>query len=163
MADPDENDPKVEALRRQRVLNPRPESVSDELFCREDFFDPRDLVQVKYEMLRRVHREETSVTESVSRFGFSRPSFYRIQAAFEQEGLPGLLPRRPGPRGPHKLTPEIQEFLVRLLAEDPELRSASLARRVQEQFGVTLHPRTLERSGLLPSKKNRRRRDDELE
>lgn len=161
MSGPDGPKSKGEALRRHGVLNPRWDMVTDELFRREDFFDPRDLVQVKYEMLRRVEREEVSVTESASAFGFSRPSFYRLQETFEREGLPGLLPRRRGPRGPHKLTQEVQEFLARLLAEDPGLRSESLARRVRERFGLVLHPRTIERSGLLPSKKNHPRRDDE--
>lgn len=46
-------DPKVRALRSSRV-NPRPEAVSDPLFAGSEFFDARDLVQVKYEMVRRV-------------------------------------------------------------------------------------------------------------
>jgi hypothetical protein len=40
-------DPKLAALRETRCLNPRPESVTDERFASCDFFDPRDLVQVK--------------------------------------------------------------------------------------------------------------------
>lgn len=146
-----ENDHKTEALRKHRALNSRPDSVSDERFLKEDFFDPRDLVQVKYEMLRSALNGEMSVTASASRFGFSRPTFYRIQAAFEEEGIPGLIPRRSGPQGPHKLTLEIQKWLANLLEQDPELRSASLARRAQEHFGISLHPRTIERSGLLDS------------
>ena len=39
-------DPKAEALRQSRTLNPRPEAVTDEVFAGSDFFDPRDLVQV---------------------------------------------------------------------------------------------------------------------
>ena len=41
-------DPKVEALRAERSLNPRPESVSDEAFADSAFLDARDIVQVKY-------------------------------------------------------------------------------------------------------------------
>ena len=47
-------DSKGESLRQQGVLNPHPEKVADPLFHDSEFFDPRDLVQVKYEMLRRV-------------------------------------------------------------------------------------------------------------
>jgi hypothetical protein len=43
-------------------LNPSPERVTDELF--QEFFDPRDLVQVKYEMLRRVQTEGQPVGRS---------------------------------------------------------------------------------------------------
>ena len=46
-------DPKVQALRAERSLNPRPEAVSDERFSSSEFLDARDLVQVKYEMVRR--------------------------------------------------------------------------------------------------------------
>ena len=49
-----EEDPKVEALRAARTLNPRPEAVGDERFAADGFFDARDVVQVKYEMVRRV-------------------------------------------------------------------------------------------------------------
>ena len=50
-------DPKLAALRARRCLNPRPERVVDERFARSEFLDARDLVQVKYEMVRRVRVE----------------------------------------------------------------------------------------------------------
>ena len=49
-------DPKVTALRESRCLNPHPEQVTDEAFLAGEFFDARDAVQVKYEMVRRVTR-----------------------------------------------------------------------------------------------------------
>ena len=69
-------DPKTEALRHQGCLNPHPERVTGPLFDASDFFDSRDLVQVKYEMLRRVRAEGEPISESAAAFGFSRPSFY---------------------------------------------------------------------------------------
>src|SRR4051812_49751372 len=36
----------------QGTLNPRADDVRDPAFVDSEFFDPRDLVQVKYEMLR---------------------------------------------------------------------------------------------------------------
>jgi transposase len=145
-------EPKAEVLRKSGALNPRPEVVADELFQSQDFFDPRDLVQVKYEMLRRASQKGMSVSESAAAFGFSRPSFYRIQADFEAQGLTGLLPRRRGPQGRHKLTPEVIEFVLQALAEDPALRAAGLAERVQERFGLSVHPRSVDRA-LVSSKK----------
>src|ERR1700756_5975953 len=44
---------KEAALAESRTLNPRPEAVHDEQFASSEFFDARDLVQVKYEMVRR--------------------------------------------------------------------------------------------------------------
>ena len=77
-------DEKLAALRAAHALNPAPETVRDDAFTSGDpFFDPRDIVQVKYEMLRRVAREGHSVTSAAAAFGFSRPSFYAAQAAWQ--------------------------------------------------------------------------------
>ena len=86
------------------ALHPRPHQVHDPLFQRSAFFDPRDLVLVKYEMLRRVRVEGQSVTQVAERFGFSRVAFYQAMAAFQKQGLVGLLPRRRGPKAASKLT-----------------------------------------------------------
>lgn len=139
-------DPKVEALRESRTLNPRPEAVTDEAFTGSDFFDPRDLVQVKYEMLRQVSEEGASVSSAAAAFGLSRQSYYQAAAALAEGGLPGLLPGKPGPRGAHKLTDEVVEHLRELGASDPGLRSADLAEAVAQRFGVRVHPRSIERA-----------------
>jgi hypothetical protein len=52
---------KVEALLDEGTLNPTPEKVRDPKFRETEFFDPRDIVQVRYEMLRRVSMENASV------------------------------------------------------------------------------------------------------
>src|SRR5215813_15557059 len=113
---------KLMTLQEHASLNPRPQAVTDPLFRENNFFDPRDLVQVKYEMLRRVRVEGISVKQASSDFGFSRPSFYQAQSAFEREGLPGLVPRKRGPHQAHKLTGEVLAFLVKARTEQPELR-----------------------------------------
>src|SRR5918996_4977047 len=99
-------DPKVGALRAERSLNPRPEAVSDERFSASEFMDARDLVQVKYEMVRRARVDGEPVGRAAAEFGFSRPSFYAAERALDEGGLAGLVPARPGPRGGHKLTGE---------------------------------------------------------
>ena len=91
------SDDKVRALRQYNSLNPHPERVRDESFLSNTFFDPRDLVQVKYEMLRRVREDGVPVSQSAARFGVSRPTWYQAQRAWQAGGLPGLLPdKRPG-------------------------------------------------------------------
>lgn len=149
-------DPKIEALRRQGSLHPHPERVTDPLFGGSDFFDARDLVQVKYEMLRRVQVDGAPITESAATFGLSRPSFYQAQAGFEREGLGGLVRKKPGPRRSHKLSSEVVEFLESLLAEDASLVPATLAQRVRDRFGRSVHPRSIERA-LARQKKKRPR------
>jgi transposase len=139
-------DPKVEALRAARTLNPRPHAVRDEQFGSSGFFDARDLVQVKYEMVRRVQVDGASVVATVAAFGFSRPSYYQAAAAVEHDGLGGLVPARPGPRRAHKLTEQIVTFAAALQEEDPSLRSADLAAAIADRFGVRVHPRSVERA-----------------
>lgn len=139
-------DPKVEALQTERSLNPRPEAVRDEAFLASEFFDARDLVQVKYEMVRRVWVDGDAVSRSAAAFGFSRPSFYATAAALEAGGLAALVPARPGPRRAHKLTEEVVTFARELLEADPALRSTDLVAAIARQFGVQVHPRSVERA-----------------
>ena len=146
MSPADDTDPKREFLRQQGTLNPHPEQVTDPGFRSHGFFDARDLVQVKYEMLRRVQRDGEPVSRSAKAFGFSRPAFYSAQTALASSGLPGLLPRRRGPRHPHKLSPEVLAFLRQQLTSQPQLKAAELARKVKAHCGVSLHPRTVERA-----------------
>ena len=150
-----DKDAKFEALQQQGTLNPRPKQVRDELFLQDEFFDPRDLVQVKYEMLRRVQAEGQSVTDASANFGFSRPSFYQALSAFEQDGLAGLVPHKRGPKQAHKLTHEVLTFIGEVRQKEPSVRLPDLVKLIQERFGIRVHPRSIERSLLRHQKKLR--------
>ncbi len=146
-------DPKIEALRRQGALHPHPDRVQDPLFAEGGFFDARDLVQVKYEMVRRVRVEGQPVSDTAAAFGLSRPSFYQAQALLDCGGLSALVPKKRGPRRSHKLDSEVVAFLERALSDDPTLSSVELARRVRERFGRKVHPRSVERALARREKK----------
>jgi hypothetical protein len=139
-------DPKEAALAAARCLNPHPEQVTDPEFLGSEFFDARDAVQVKYEMVRKVKAGGAPVAQTAAAFGYSRPSYYAAAAALEASGLEGLVPARPGPRGAHKLTGEILAWAEQRLSADPALRPAQLAGPVEEAFGVRAHPRSIERA-----------------
>jgi transposase len=141
-------------LRRHGTLNPEPDSVTHPLFHSNDFFDPDDLVQVKYEMLRQVHVDNSSISESARAFGFSRPSFYQAQSAYQHDGVFGLLPHRRGPQGGHKLTGDVMEFVLQQQTQDPSQTPEQLAEAVQNRFQIQVHPRTIQRR-LRPQKKRR--------
>jgi transposase len=155
MAKKPTRDPKTRALQQEASLHSHPELVTDELFLTHEFFDPRDLVQVKYEMLRRVQSEGQAVSQSATHFGFSRPSFYQAQAAFEQGGLPALMPQKRGPKKAHKLTAEVLALVRQAQQEDPSLRPAALALLVKNKYGITVHPRSIERALTRSQKKLR--------
>lgn len=142
------------ALRQNGCLHRHPEEVRDGLFAQHEFFDPEDLVQVKYEMLRRVRMEGETVCRAAADFGLSRPSFYAAQERFEEHGLLGLVPEKPGPKEGHKLTGEIIDFLERLAAEEPALRAPDFAGRLRECFALEVHPRSIERALGRRRKKN---------
>src|SRR5437870_12394195 len=102
MAKRNKPDPNTEALRQRGCLNPYPEKVADPLFAGSDFFDARDLVQVKYEMVRRVEIDGHTISDSAAAFGLSRPTFYQAQTARETGGLSALATQMPGRRRAHK-------------------------------------------------------------
>jgi len=140
------SDPKSEALREHAALNPHPEQVTDALFQTQPFFDPRDLVQVKYEMLRRVTVDRQPVGATAAAFGFSRVTLYQLRKRFEAQGLAGLLPQRKGPRRAHKLSDEVLTFVLQTLEAEPKLHTADLQQRIAQRFGLSVHPRSIERA-----------------
>jgi transposase len=143
---PDSLDSKGESLRQHGALNPHPEKVAAPLFQGSEFFDPRDLVQVRYEMLRRAQVEGAPVTEVAQAFGFSRPVFYQAQTLYHGGGLPGLIPQRPGPRRAHKLSDAVVDFLLQQQLRDPTIRAPALAELLRKTFDLTVHPRSIERA-----------------
>jgi transposase len=149
------SDPKADTLREQGCLHPHPEKVTDEAFVASEFFDRRDLVQVKYEMLRRVRVDGQSVSQSAAGFGLSRPSYYQAQAAYEAGGLPALLPKKPGPRRAHKLSEEVVTALREALADQPELSPRELVALAEERFGISVHRRSIERALARQEEKRR--------
>ena len=139
-------DAKSRALKEHGCLNPNAEAVRDELFLSNGFFDPRDLLQVRYEMLRRVREDGVTVSHAAASFGVSRPTWYQAQRAWEAGGLPGLLPDRPGPRRAHKLSDEVVEALQAAKGEQPELTAAELVELVRARFGISVHRRSIDRA-----------------
>ena len=156
MPRPSATNPKREALRRHGILHLRPEKVADELFQTCDFFDPNDLLQIKYEMLRRVRVDHKPIRRVAQDFGFSRLSVYHAQAAFEGAGLAGLLPAKRGPRRAHKLGHAVMAFVREELQRDRSLRAVALARRIRDRFALTIHPRSIERALERSEKKTPR-------
>lgn len=152
---------KKATLRAAHALHPHPEAVRDEAFLRGDFFDPDDLVQVKYEMLRCHRLDRKPVAEVARTFGTSRQAFYIAKSLFETEGIPGLIPKRRGPRKAHKCTDEVLNFAERWKEEHSAEGSRALVEAIGQHFGIVLNRRSVERA-LARRKKKRRRRQETL-
>ena len=139
-------DPKRERLRRQGMLNTAAQRVQAPWFRSGEFFDPHDLVQTKYEMLRHVRVDGASKADAAALFGMSRPTFYQAEAAFGRDGLPGLLPRQRGPKGAHKLTTEVMAFIEKRLQSKESVHARTLAQEIETNLGLAVHPRSIERA-----------------
>ena len=146
-------DRKAQQLKRTGGLNLHPERVRAPWFQGEGFFDARDSVQVKYEMLRHVRIEGADKTQAAALFGVSRPTFYQAEADFARAGLSGLLPKPRGPKGAHKLTREVMQFVERHIAGEDPPGARALAKMILTELGVSVHPRSIERA--LARKKKR--------
>jgi transposase len=142
----DSKHPKVRALLEEGTLNPVPEKVHDPKFQDGEFFDPRDIVQVKYEMLRVVSVANASVANATEEYGVSRPTYYQTKASFDEAGIAGLVPKKRGPRGPHKLQGEVLEFIQTQVVAGQPIRARELAKLVRQKFDLDVHPRTIERA-----------------
>ena len=140
---------KHDELRSNGSFNHRADTVTADIFNQSPFFDTHDLVQVKYEMLRAVDREQRDVSSTSEAFGFSRVSFYQIKKEFDENGIAGLIPKKRGPKGSRKLNSEDITFAKSLVGTHTK---AQIINRLMEERGVEVSKRTLERQ--LSDKKN---------
>ena len=140
------DDGKDAALAASRTLNSDPQKVTDRAFTAGGFFDPADLLQVKYEMVRRIEVDGVPVSAAADAFGFARQSVYNARAALAAGGLAALIPAKPGPKGGHKLTGPVLDHLEALLEQDPRLSSGELAGQAARRFGIQVHPRSVRRA-----------------
>jgi transposase len=140
-------------LRNQGVFNFASQAVNDRLFKNSAFFDSNDLVQVKYEMLRKVEKEGVSVSRASLDFGFSRPTFYQAQDDFRNLGMLGLAPSKRGPKTAHKLSDEIIQYIEQKLTLNKTLSSKELVTLINDKFELAVHPRSIDRALQRASKK----------
>jgi transposase len=137
----------LRAPTQRRRDRPRQAGRRVKLFCLfARLVDPRDVVHVKYEMLRRVSIDNASVTEVSDEYGVSRPTYYQAKANFDAAGIAGLVPKKPGPRGSHKIHSEVLAFLQARLVPGEPVRARELARLIRSELDIEVHPRTIERA-----------------
>lgn len=148
---------KRQALETAGTFNPRFAQVRHELFHASAFFDPQDLLQLKYEAVRAIQVEHRPIARAAAEFGLSRPTLYQAQRQFQTRGLEGLYPHKRGPKGAHKLTPTVQAHLHRWVTAEPQLTAHELAQRLRQQLRVKVHPRTIEKTLQPRVKKGRQR------
>ena len=139
------NTNKIEFLKKEGMINPKPDRITHPLFQTNDFFDPLDLPQVRYELLRMARAEEHSVAEACNLFGFSREYFYRLEHDFMSQGYVGLLCSPRGRRPLIALNQEIVNFVIHRKMSDPHLTGEDLRKELKSVYQVECSRRTVER------------------
>ena len=125
---PSDPEAKRQALQASGTFNPRATQVRHQLFQQSNFFDPEDLLQIKYETLRALEVEHYPIAKAARDFGLSRPTIYEAQSQFQEQGLEGLLPHKRSPKAAHKVTDEVLQYFKEQVAAEPDLKADELAR-----------------------------------
>lgn len=132
-------------LKNEGLLNTKPQRVSHPLFETLDFFDPSDLPQIRYEMVRAARVEKMSVAAACKLFGFSREYFYKLERAFMARGYVAMLGSTMGRRPIIALNQEIINFIAHRKIEDPGLSGEKVRQEIQTLYNVDCSRRTVER------------------
>ena len=139
------NTNKTKALIENGSFNKNAESVNNLTFKSNPYFDPQDLVQVKYEMLRAVKTDGLNVSDASKQFGFSRTAYYKIERRFSNAGVDGLCTQKTGPKLPSKITSDIEEYVTQLKEDDPGITNDDIVEKIWSEKGVSIHKRSLQR------------------
>jgi transposase len=136
---------KKEVLIENGTFNRRHGQVKKSKFLSDRFYDPMDIVQVKYEMLREAEHSDKAVGKIAGEYGFSRMTYYDVKEGFDQRGLAALIPGKKGPKRPHKLTEELQGFIDGYSADHPKASALEIATAMECERSVSISKRTIER------------------
>ena len=136
---------KEEILKKNGTYNRRHGSVRKPGFLEGGFYDSRDIVQVKYEMLRDAEDSGKAIGTVAGEFGFSRTAYYNIKESFEKNGMSSLVPEKPGPKQPRKLTMALCAFIDEYAATHPKVSAAEIAAAILSEKGEIISKRTIER------------------
>ncbi len=138
-------DSKKSFLEQEGLLNPKPERITQPLFEKLDFFDPLDLPQVRYEMIRTARVDNVAVAKTCRMFGFSREYFYKLERDFMARGYVALLGSTIGRRPIIALNQEILNFIVHRKLEEPKVSGEGLRQEIKKKYRVDCSRRTVER------------------
>lgn len=90
----------------------------------------------KLEIIRLVEHSELSITQTLKELGIARSTFYDWYGKYQQNGLPGLLKRKPGPQQFWNRIPEsVREQIVDLALAHPEKSCRQIAWLFVDQYG----------------------------
>lgn len=109
----------------------------------EEFFDQKDQIQCRLEMLRSVYhpligKDKLSAEVAAKKCNLSKTHFFNIKKLFDSFGVLGLLNMTRGRVSKHKLTAEIESKIVHQKLSHPNMNSKDLLSWAQEEFDLKL-------------------------
>jgi len=136
---------KKETLVSNGTYNKNYMKVKNKKFIEESFYDPMDIIQVKYEMLKDALYGNRSIMEIANEFGFSRASFYKIKNEFDKKGISAFIHDKVGPKEPYKLKDNFKEYIDKYIQNNPGVSSNEIAINLNKDKEVNISKRTIER------------------
>ena len=136
---------KRDILIENGTYNKNKDKVTADDFQHSIFFDPTDVVQVKYEMLRSVEKGGKSITEASHEYGLSRETYYKSKRRFDSEGMYGLTSKESGPKSPHKMTQEVCDYIDGYLVDHPDAKSTQVCDVILADLNISLSYKTIDR------------------
>ena len=136
---------KKEILMKNGTFNKNYKKVTEEKFSEGGFYDPMDIVQVRYEMIKETERGGKTIDRISNAYGYSRASYYHIRDNFNKNGMSALIPERTGPKDASKLTGDLREFINEYIGRAPSASSSKIAKAIEQSKGVSVSKRTVER------------------
>lgn len=136
---------KKDILIKNGTYNKNHDKVQKKAFQEDEFYDPMDVVQVRYEMIKDASGGGRAIEQVTSEYGYSRASYYHIMDNFKKGGMLALVPEKTGPKTARKLTDDLREYVTKYIEANPSASSSKIASEIQRNKGIAISKRTIER------------------
>lgn len=136
---------KEERLKESNTYNPKCDKVTACDFIENEVMDSRDLLQVRYEIVRAIEYDNKPVKEICSEFGVSASTARRYVRNLKEGGLIALVPEQKGPSGPTKLSKDAADFIDTYLKNNPKASGGKVHNALENRLHPGISKRTVER------------------
>ena len=136
---------KESRLKESNTYNPKSDMITASIFANNQLMDPKDLLQVRYELVRAIKCESKPIREICSEYGVSVSTARRYAEDLKKGGLIALVPEQKGPSGPTKLTKEASDFIDAYRKKNPESSGGKIHSALESKLHTGVSKRTVER------------------
>ena len=146
-------------LKANHTFNFRNDKVIASRFIESDLYASRDLLQVRYELVRSIEEGDIALDEVPDKYGVSSVTAKRYVRSFKEGGMIALVPEQKGPKGPSSLDDEALRFIDSYIAEHPKASGRKVHEALESERHLGISKRTVERYLSSKKAKGGRRKD----